>query len=155
MLLRQDNEELRKLYLQSLQKHKFCVNKLRKKRTPIVKSLPSNRQRRCPTCLQYASFMPVSEKCWTRDPEMNNLLTITTKSFDDAQSRLNKNSNSPPNINSLTNPQKRLIVYLKIFRFFFGEGNAGERKHLPDCMVGRVRRTYPSPQYSDGSNFTL
>jgi len=49
----------------------------------------------------------------------------------------------PATIEDASDPQKRLIAYLKIFRRIFGVGQRGVRIALPLCVVARVRRVFP------------
>merc|ERR1719397_2361185 len=42
----------------------------------------------------------------------------------------------------LTNKQKRLILYHKLFRYLYGVGQQGVRVVLPTCCVLRIQNTY-------------
>ena len=42
-----------------------------------------------------------------------------------------------------TDSQKRLVIYYKVFRFFFKKGQAGKRVKLPECVVQSIRDAFP------------
>ena len=81
--------------------------------------------------------------------EANNLgsyLTATQEEVDEA-ARDRIDSNAP--FSQLTNRQKRLVLYLKLFRFLYGIGRSGVRIPLPRCLVARIRRLY----HDEGEDF--
>ena len=81
---------------------------------------------------------------WNAGFSMNpaNLGTYLLGTAADVQDARDRISSAGP-WSSLTNRQKRLVLYLKLFRFLYGFGRSGVRIPLPRCLVARIRRMYP------------
>jgi len=58
----------------------------------------------------------------------------------------------PKELVDCTGRQKRVAMYLKIFRNIYGIGKNGVRVDLPACIVARVRRTWPDDQLVHDDN---
>ena len=49
----------------------------------------------------------------------------------------------------MTNKQKRIVIYHKIYRFLYPKVRGGKRVVLPSCVVAKVRTAYPDKQYEE------
>lgn len=49
---------------------------------------------------------------------------------------------APRTLEHATDPQKRIVMYLKVFRNVYGLGQRGIRIDLPLCVVARIRRHF-------------
>ena len=50
---------------------------------------------------------------------------------------------APASLADASDPQLRLIMYLKVFRKVYGVGQRGVRIQHPICVVAKIRRVWP------------
>jgi len=111
-------------------------------KVPLVKEVPRSRGV-CPFCEARAPYMPPNHPCWIRTPDFQNWINLTEADREDARERLSVNTVCPESLEECSDKQKRLICYLKVFRFFYEYGEKGNQIPHPTCIVMKIRKTWP------------
>ena len=87
--------------------------------------------------------LPHDSVCWGLLDKRFSWSTLDEKDYKDAIPRLSK-KRKPKNLKSCTGKQKRIISYLKIFRFFEGKGKRHVRITYSPCILANIRDTFPN-----------
>ena len=77
---------------------------------------------------------------------------MTDDKLEDATIRLSVNTVAPKHVHVddiQNNAQRRLIAYLAVFRDLFGYGRSGHRVGLPECVISKIRTTFPDSNETD------
>ena len=71
-----------------------------------------------------------------------NELIVLVDSDIAAEADLFKRSGLPASVEVMTNTQKRILSYRKLFRFLVGCGKVNEKVKLPSCCRARIVSAY-------------
>ena len=116
-----------------------------KNSTAAGQTKKKQRSRRCASCEILMKKLPHDAECWGFSDKRFSWTTHDEKDYKDAIPRLSK-KRKPKNLKSCTGKQKRIISYLKVFRFFQGKGQRNVRMTYSPCILAYIRQTFPNTE---------
>jgi len=106
-------------------------------------------KKNCQYCDRFRRKISFEGYCFARSPKMASWLDLTEEDLEDAKrtGRLSCNVDTygpaPASLAGASDPQRRLIMYLKVYRKAYGIEQRGVRVEHPICVVARIRRLWP------------